>query len=73
MFGVPVKTRLPLEAWVGAAVVALISTLSSLMEEPAASVATDAPPTVERAARIWSKPPSRAATAQILEAGIYSE
>jgi hypothetical protein len=73
MFGVPVKTRLPLEAWVAAAVVALVSTLSSLMEKPAASIATDEPPPVERAARVWSKPSSREVTAQILEAGLYSE
>jgi hypothetical protein len=50
MFGVSVKTRLPLEAWAVAAVVALISTLSSLMEGSAMSVATDTPLPVERSA-----------------------
>lgn len=50
MFGVPIKTRLPLEAWAAAAVVTLISTLSSLMEGPVVSVATDTPPPVERSA-----------------------
>jgi hypothetical protein len=48
MFTVPVKTRLPLEAWAAAAVVALFSTLSSLMEGTAVSVATDTRPPVER-------------------------
>jgi hypothetical protein len=71
MFGVPVKTRLPLEAWVAAAVMALFSTLSSWMEKPAVSVAAGAPPAVERTA--WSKLPSRGATAHILEAGLYSK
>jgi len=39
MFGVPVKTRLPLAAWVPAALVALASTLSSLVGGTAVSVA----------------------------------
>jgi hypothetical protein len=50
MFAVPVKTQLPREAWAVAAVVALISTLSSLMQGPAVSVATDMPPPIERSA-----------------------
>jgi hypothetical protein len=50
MFGVPVKTRLPLEAWAAAAAVTLISTLYSSMEAPAVSVATNTPPPVERSA-----------------------
>jgi hypothetical protein len=50
MFGVPIKTRLPLEAWAVAAVLTFILTLSSLIEGPAVSVAIDTPRSLEQSA-----------------------
>jgi hypothetical protein len=48
MARIPVKTRLPLKAWVVAALVTLVSTLSSLVGGTAVSVATNMPSPVER-------------------------
>jgi hypothetical protein len=44
MTKIPVKTRLPLEAWVAAALMSLISTLSSLVGATADSVAVPSTP-----------------------------
>lgn len=45
MFGIPVKTRLPLAAWIVAALLTFLSTLSHLVGGNAVSVATnEAPP-----------------------------
>jgi hypothetical protein len=52
MFGIPFKTRLPLEAWAVVAVLTLIWALSSLINGPAVSVATHTPPPVERSANV---------------------
>jgi hypothetical protein len=49
MSRIPVKTRLPLEAWVAAALVTFLSTLSSLVGETAFSVATNQTPPVSHA------------------------
>jgi hypothetical protein len=46
---IPIKTRLPLEAWVAAAVVTLLSTLSFLAGGTAVPVAPNMPAPVERA------------------------
>jgi hypothetical protein len=44
MSKIPIKTRLPLEAWVGAAVVTALATLSSLVGGTADSVAVPSTP-----------------------------
>jgi hypothetical protein len=45
---IPIKTRLPLEAWVAAAVVTVLLTLSSLAGGIAVPVAPNMPAPVER-------------------------
>jgi hypothetical protein len=49
---IPVKTRLPREAWVVAALVALVSTLSPLVGGTADSVATNMPSPIERSSHV---------------------
>jgi hypothetical protein len=48
MSKIPIKTRLPLEAWVGAAVVTVLATLSSLAGGTAVPLAPNMPAPVER-------------------------